>query len=97
MVLTCGFIVLFPAWIVFGALLFPLLNVFAFVISFVPMMYLFKFAFDAGIGANKNVKQYPPFVPDPKKPWKMKRMTTEEKWERAARIQAEKRRRGEFM
>ena len=72
-------------------------NFFGFVISFVPMIYLFKFAFDAGTGANKNVKQYPPFVPDPKKPWKMKRMTTKEKLERVAQITAEKRRRGEFM
>ena len=50
---TCGFIVFFPAWLVFGLLLFPVFSIFSFVISFVPMIFLFKFAAESGAGKRR--------------------------------------------
>ena len=51
--LTCGFIVFFPAWLVFGLLLFSVFSIFSFVISFVPMIFLFKFAAESGAGTRR--------------------------------------------
>ena len=59
-VVTSGLMVLFPAWIVLGALLFPVFNFFGFVISFVPMLFLFKFAFNTSIGSKGILNDAPP-------------------------------------
>lgn len=55
-----GFMVFFVVWIILGAILFPVFNLFSFVISFVPMLFLFKFAFNVGNGLQKVLNNAPP-------------------------------------
>ena len=60
--ITCGLVVFFPTWFLLGASLFPAIGVFGFLVSFLPLLWLFSFAEKAGTGAlrrNENSKGVP--------------------------------------